>query len=91
MAHRGEVRSWLAVLCLCGLRQAISADLKGSCPAVFAAGAAAIHSRTPAQVWPLPPAGAAQVLEREAAKVADPARVAWLVLSKLAQVIGAEV
>ena len=52
--------------------------------------AAAIHSRTPAQVWPRPPAGAAQVFEREAAKVEDPARVAWLVMAKLAQVIEAE-
>ena len=52
--------------------------------------AAVMHTRTPAQVWPLPPAGAAQVFEREAAKVeeTDPARLAWLVMAKLAQVIG---
>ena len=52
--------------------------------------AAVMHSRTPAEVWPLPPAGAAQVFEGEAANVEDLARVAWLVMAKLAQVIGAE-
>ena len=52
--------------------------------------AAAMHSRTPTEVWPLPPAGAALVFEGEAAKVEDPARLAWLVMARLAQVIGAE-
>ena len=52
--------------------------------------AATMHSRTPAEAWPVPPAGAAQVFEGEAAKVEDPARLTWLVMAKLAQVIGAE-
>ncbi|WP_424951017.1 hypothetical protein [Deinococcus sp.] len=54
--------------------------------------AATIHGLTRAQMWPLPPAGAAGVFEREAAKEerADPARLAWLLLAKLAQVIEAE-
>ncbi|WP_407569107.1 hypothetical protein [Deinococcus altitudinis] len=55
--------------------------------------AATIHGLTRAQVWPLPPAGAALVFEREAAKAerSDPARLAWLVMARLAQVIGVEV
>ena len=55
--------------------------------------AATIHGLTRAQVWPLPPAGAAGVFEREAAKVkrSDPARLAWLLLAHLAQTWGAAV
>lgn len=54
--------------------------------------AGVMHSKTRAHVWPLPPAGAALVFEQEAAKLeqADPGRLTWLMLSKLAQVIGAE-
>ena len=47
--------------------------------------AASMHSRTRAQVWPVPPTGAALVFEQEAAK-ADPARLAWLVMARLARV-----
>ncbi|MGY2895445.1 hypothetical protein [Deinococcus sp. UYEF24] len=55
--------------------------------------AASMHGLTRAQVWPLPPAGAAHVFEREAAKAerSDPARLAWLLLAHLAQTWAAAV
>jgi len=54
--------------------------------------AGVMHSRTRAQVWPLPPTGAAGVFEGEAAKreAADPARLSWQVMVLLAQVFEAE-
>jgi hypothetical protein len=55
--------------------------------------AATIDGLTRAQVWPLPPAGAAHVFEREAAKAerSDPARLAWLLVAHLAQTWAAAV
>ena len=54
--------------------------------------AGVMHSKTRAQVWPVPPAGAAHHFEQEAVKLeqADLGRLTWLMLSRLAQVIGAE-
>jgi hypothetical protein len=55
--------------------------------------AATIDGLTRAQVWPLPPAGAAHVFEREAAKAerSDPVRLAWLLVAHLAQTWAAAV